>query len=146
MAILDEIFYALAREIRNEFTVDEIKNIYVDTPIQGMTKPCIFLHRIDFKHVPRVRNHAIWQYMIDMRCHPNDTTTDVQSWAIGIGERLMSAATNLTVGNLTLKAKEISQVVEDNVLHVIVKYTLPVRKIENEVADMETLEYGVYIK
>ena len=52
----------------------------------------------------------------------------------------------LTVCDQRVKARNVSWRVEDDVLHVLLKYSYRVLRKPEEVPDMETLTYGERIK
>lgn len=141
-----EVISALAQSIRGSFTTTEFVKLYKDTPVQNMQKPCVFLHSVFTNHEPRMRDSAMWHYIIDIRCHPSTSETNIHTWARGIVVKMLDVVTRLKLGNTYIKATDVEWNTEGNVLHVIVKYSLSVRKVLEELPDMELLEYGEHIK
>lgn len=148
MAVLDgqEVISALAQSIRAAFTTAEFVKLYKDTPVQNMQKPCVFLHSVNTNHQPRMRNNAMWHYIVDVRCHPKDNATDIHTWARGVAVRMLDVVTRLQIGNTKIKATDVEWNIEGGVLHVIVKYSISVRKTPEDIPDMETLEYGEHVR
>ena len=149
MSVLDgqEVISAISLKIRSTFTSEEIVKIYKDTPIQNMQKPCVFLHSVESDHTPRMRNRATWGFIVDVRCHPKDGSTDFQTWARGIAVRVINAVEQIQVSGQTVKASRIGWNTEGGVLHVIIKYSFGVVKSnEEEIPNMENLEYGNHIR
>lgn len=136
----------MATNIRNTFTTTELPNIYIDTPLQGMVKPCAFIHRVDWAHEPAMRTDANWRFIMDVRCHPTDTATDVESWADKMAVKLLNALTWIKLGTLQIKAYRIQWNVVDNVLHFMTYYQFRVKRAPNTYPLMEILTYGEHIR
>ena len=84
--------------------------------------------------------------MIDVRVHPEDNQTNVNSWAREIATGLIDALNVITVSNQAVKSSNIEYRVEDNVLHFIVSYAFKVIRITDAVPDMHKMQYGQHIK
>jgi hypothetical protein len=142
----DDVVSAVARNIRSNFSDADIKTIYKNLPQQNIQKPYAFIHQINAEHINRIRNRADWVFMLDVRVHPKDGQTDVQSWARAIALKLICALNVITISNQPVKARSIEYRVEDNVLHFIVSYKYGVLCVQDEMPDMQTLEYGERLK
>lgn len=141
-----EVVSELAKQLRSRFSEQEFTEIYKDKPVQSMKTPCIFIHSVETIHTPELRNYAWWDNIIDIRCHPGKMRTDIQTWARSLGPMILDCVAQVTVVGQKVKAKSATWRVEDDVLHVIVKYSYRVMRKPEEVPDMETLIYGERIK
>lgn len=141
-----EVVSELAKQLRSRFSEQEFTEIYKDKPVQSMKTPCIFIHSVETIHTPELRNYAWWDNIIDIRCHPGKMRTDIQTWARSLGPMILDCVAQVTVVGQKVKAKNATWRVEDDVLHVIVKYSYRVMRKPEEVPDMETLIYGEKIK
>lgn len=141
-----EVVSGLAKQLRSRFSEQEFTEIYKDKPVQSMKTPCIFIHSVESIHTPELRNYAWWDNIIDIRCHPGKMRTDIHTWARSLGPMILDCVAQVTVAGQPVKAKNATWRVEDDVLHVIVKYSYRVMRKPEEVPDMETLIYGERIK
>lgn len=141
-----EVVSELAKQLRSRFSEQEFTEIYKDKPVQSMKTPCIFIHSVETIHTPELRNYAWWDNIIDIRCHPGKMRTDIQTWARSLGPMILDCAAQVTVVGQQVKAKSVTWRVEDDVLHVIVKYSYRVMRKPEEVPDMKNLIYGERIK
>ena len=141
-----EVVSELAKQLRSRFSEQEFTEIYKDKPVQSMKTPCIFIHSVETIHTPELRNYAWWDNIIDIRCHPGKMRTDIQTWARSLGPMILDCVAQVTVVGQKVKAKNATWRVEDDVLHVIVKYSYRVIRKPEEVPDMETLIYDEKIK
>ena len=114
--------------------------------MQSMKTPCIFLHSVETTHTPDLRKYAWWDHIIDIRCHPGKMRTDIHSWARALGPMITDCVQTVTVDNQQVKMRESTWRVEENVLHVIVKYRFRVMQKTEEIPDMQTLTYGERLK
>lgn len=148
MAVLtgEDVVSAVATRVRSAFSTNEIKAIYKDLPQQNLKKPYAFIHQVNATHTNLLRNRARWGFIIDIRVHPEDERTDVQTWARGIALKLVDAVNTITVDNKPVKSTSLEAKVENNVLHVIASYSYGVIRVETEVPDMGTLTYGDKVK
>lgn len=142
----DNVVSAIARNIRSKFAKTDIKEIYKELPQQNVQKPYAFIHQINAEHENQMRNSANWTFMLDIRVHPKDGQTDIQSWARSLAIRLIDALNIITISGQSVKSKSIEYKVEDNVLHFIVSYAYRVIRVEDNVPDMENLTYGEHLK
>lgn len=141
-----EVVSQIAMRLRSRFSDKEFAEIYKDKPVQSMKTPCIFIHSVETIHTPELRGYAWWDHVIDIRCHPGRMRTDIQTWARSLGPMILSTVERLTVAEQEVKVKNATWRVEDEVLHVIVKYSYRVLHQPEEVPDMQTLTYGERIK
>lgn len=142
----DNVVSAVSVNIRQKFSKAELKAIYKNLSQQNTQKPCAFIHQINFEHQNEMRNRANWSYMIDVRVHPEDNQTDVQSWAREVSLKLIEAINIITVSGQAVKARSIECKVEDGVLHAIASYAYKVVHVVDEAPDMQNLLYGERLK
>lgn len=136
----------IAKRLRSRFSVKEFAEIYKDKPVQSMKTPCIFIHLVETTHAPDLGNYAWWDHIIDIRCHPGRMQTNIHTWARSLGPMIVDCVGRITVDNQQVKAKDATWRIEDDVLHVIVKYHFRVLQKPEDVPDMQTLTYGGRIK
>lgn len=142
----DCVVSAVAKNVRSQFSKEDLKELYKELPQQGVQKPYAFIHQINAEHQNQMRNSANWTFMLDIRVHPKDHETDIQSWARGVAFKLIEAVNIITVSGQSVKARKTEYSVQDNVLHFIVSYEFRVIHAESEVPDMENLLYGGHLK
>lgn len=141
-----EIKEAMSKNIRQRFSTDEFINIYLDKPVQSMVKPCVFINRVNWAHEPAMNTDANWRFIMDVRCHPTDTATDVESWADKVAVKLLDALTWITLGTLQIKAYDVQWNVVDNVLHFMPRYQFRVKKQVMNDPLMQVMHYGEHVK
>lgn len=148
MAVLtgEEVVSSVATNIRAAFTTAELKVIYKDTPLQNIKKPYAFIHQINAEHQNEMRGRAEHNFMIDVRVHPEDIQTNIQTWGRAMATKMLDALNTITVSTQSVKSRVIEWRVEDNVLHVIARYAFKVIYVEQSVPDMENMIYGTGIK
>lgn len=142
----DTVVSAVALNIRQYFNKTELKAIYKNLPQQNIQKPYAFIHQINAEHQNEMRNRANWVFMLDVRVHPEDGQTDINSWARGVALKLIDAINIITVSGQSVKARSIEYKVEGDVLHFIVSYAFKVLRVEDDGPDMENLLYGQRLK
>lgn len=142
----EEVVSAISKNIRCYFSTEEIKAIYKNLPQQNIQKPYAFIHQISSEHKNEMRNRASWSFILDIRVHPSDKQTNVQSWSRSVATKLIEATNIITVGGQSVKARSIEHRVEDGVLHVIVSYAFRVIHIEEDIPDMRNLLYGEHLR
>ena len=142
----EDVVSAIAINVRSNFSTSEIKKIYKDLPQQNIQKPYAFIHQIQGSHQNELKNRATWNYLLDVRVHPENTQTNIQTWARGIALKLLKALNVITISGMAVKGKSIEWKVEDGVLHFIVSYSFRVIDIREDIPDMQTLAYGERIK
>ena len=142
----EDVVSAVSINIRRRFSRERIKALYKNMPQQNIQKPYAFIHQIDAQHQNEMRNRANWTFMLDIRVHPEDGQTDIQSWARGIALDLIEAINIITVSGQAVKARSIEYKVEEGVLHFIVSYSYKVLRVEDNVPDMQNLSYGEHLK
>lgn len=141
-----ELISSMAEKLRSRFSEQQIKAIYKDTPTQSVVTPYIFLHSVETSHTPQLRRYAMWDHIIDIRCHPEKMRLNIQTWARSLAIMIIDTVKYLTVSDQQVKAKSISWKVEDNVLHIIATYSFRVVEVPESIPDMQILEYGQRIK
>lgn len=142
----EDVVSAVSINVRRRFSKERIKAIYKNLPQQNIQKPYAFIHQISAQHQNEMRNRANWTFMLDIRVHPKDNQTDIQSWAREIALDLIESINIITVSGQAVKARSIEYKVEDNVLHCIVSYSYKVLHLEDDVPDMQNLLYGEHLK
>ena len=142
----EDVVSAVATNVRSQFSTSEIKAIYKDLPQQNIKKPYAFIHQVNVTHTNLLKNRARWGFIIDIRVHPEDERTDIQTWARGIALRTIEAVNKITIAGQPVKATSIEYKVESDVLHVIVSYSYGVLHVDSEAPDMQTMSYGEKIK
>ena len=142
----EDVVSAISTNIRSMFSKTELKAIYKNSPVQNIQKPYAFIHQINSEHHNLMKNRANWITMLDIRVHPDDGQTDVQSWARGVALKLIDAINIITISGQPVRARSIEWRVEDNVLHFIVSYAFRVIRIEEDIPSMENLSYGGRLK
>ena len=136
----------IAARLRRRFSNQEFAEIYKDKPVQSMKTPCIFIHSIETTHTPDRGRYAWWDHIIDIRCHPGRMQTNVHTWARSLGPMIVECVSYITIDGQQVKAKDATWRVEDDVLHVIVKYGYRILQKPEDVPHMQTLAYGERIK
>jgi hypothetical protein len=141
MAVLtgEEVVSGVAINVRSAFSEAEIKKIYKNKPVQGMEKPCVFVHQINADQQNELRGRANRNFLIDVRVHPEDSRADVNSWARVIAERVINAINKIQVSGQQVKARSTEWNVTDGVLHVIMGYSFKVVEVAIPYTKMETL-------
>lgn len=142
----EDVVSAVSKQVRSKFSTAEIKAIYKDLPQQNIKKPYAFIHQVNATHTNQLRNKARWGFIIDIRVHPEDEQTNVQTWARDISVRMIEAVNIITISGHSVKSTSLEYRVEDNTLHFIVSYSFGVLHIEDAAPDMETMTYGEKIK
>ena len=141
-----EIVSEIGTRLRSRFSTTEFVEIYKDKPVQSMKTPCAFIHSVETIHTPDIGNYAWWDQIIDIRCHPSRMQTNIYSWARKLGPLILDCVERLTIDDQQVKTQDATWRVEDDVLHVIVKYRYRVMRVLEDVPDMQTLTYGERIK
>lgn len=141
-----EIVSSLAMQLRSRFSSQEFAEIYKDKPVQSMKTPCIFIHSVETTHIPDVGKYAWWDNIIDIRCHPGRMQTNIHTWARTVGPIIVECASVVAIDDQGVRAREATCRVEDDVLHVIVKYKYRVMHVTDDAPDMQTLTYGERLK
>lgn len=142
----EDVVSAVSKQVRSRFSTAEIKAIYKDLPQQNIKKPYAFIHQVNATHTNQLKNKAKWGFIIDIRVHPEDEQTNVQTWARDISVRMIEAVNIITISGQSVKSTSLEYKVEDNVLHFIVSYSYGVVRMEDDVPNMETIAYGDRIK
>lgn len=142
----DDVVSAVSKNIRQRISKERLKALYKELPQQNIQKPYGFIHQINAQHKNEMRNRAEWNFMLDIRIHPEDDRVDIQSWAREMALDLIEAINIIAVSGQAVKARSIEYKVEDKVLHCIVSYSYKVLHIEDEAPDMQNLLYGEHLK
>lgn len=142
----EDVISAVSLNVRQMFSKAELKAVYKNLPEQNIQKPYAFIHQLNAEHHNERGNRAEWRFMLDIRVHPEDDRTDVQSWARSIALKLIEAVNIITIGGQAVKSISMEYRVEDNVLHFIVSYKYKVIHVQDDIPDMQTLLYGETLK
>ena len=142
----EDVVSAISKQARAAFSKDEIKAIYKDLPQQNIQKPYAFIHQVNATHTNQLRNTGRWGFIIDIRVHPEDERTNVQTWARGIALRMIEVVNKIAIDGKPVKSTSLEYKVEENVLHVIGSYSFRVVQIEDKGPNMETMTYGERVK
>lgn len=142
----EDVVSAMSINIRNAFSKAELKAIYKNSPQQNIQKPFAFIHQLNFEHQNQMRNSANWIHLLDVRVHPEDGQTDIQSWAREVAPKLIEALNIITISGQAVKSRSIEWKVEDDVLHFIVSYAYRVIRPTSDIPDIQSLRYGRHIK
>lgn len=141
-----ELVSEIGTRLRSRFSEKEFAEVYKDKPVQSMKTPCIFIHSVETIHTPDLKEYAWWDHIIDIRCHPGRMQTNIHTWARSLGPMILDVVERITVEGQRVKTRDATWKVEDDVLHVIVKYQYRVLRSTEEAPDMQTLTYGERIK
>lgn len=141
-----DVVSAIATKLRSRFSQTEIAKIYKNKPVQSMVTPCAFIHLIETSHNPDLANYAWWDHILDIRIHPSKSCSDINTWAQTLSPMLTECVEYITISGQSVKSEYVRCKVEDNVLHILVKYKYRVYRVLDEVPDMQTLHYGEAIK
>lgn len=137
----EDVLSGIAVKLSSLPKTDIIK-IYKNKPLQGMVKPCAFLHQIDYAQTSEMRNRANRDYLVDIRVHPDEDEQVIQSWGAKLAEKVISAVSTIDVSSKPVRLKRAEWRIESDVLHVIVSYSF---KVIQEVIDttpfMENLNH-----
>lgn len=142
----EEVVSAICKNVRDRFSISDIKAIYKNLPQQNIQKPYAFIHQINANHQNEMRNRANWTFMVDVRVHPADGQTDIQAWSRGIALKLIESINIITISGQAVKSSGIEYKVEDGVLHCIASYSFKVLRVQDEMTDMQNLSYGERLK
>ena len=141
-----EVISALVTRLRARFTTNQFKEVYKDKPVQGMELPCIFVESVNTVSIAQIGRYALWEYSVDVRCHPPKMKNDIQTWARGVAVMVLETISRIQISGQQVKATRIEWRVVDDVLHVTSRYAYRVLQTGDVIPDMQTLTYGQKIK
>lgn len=143
----EDVISAVSKNIRARFSESALKKIYKNLPQQNAHKPYAFIHLINAEHKNELKSTATWTFMLDIRVHPEDERTDVQSWAREVALNLIEAINFITVDNQLVKARSVEYRVEQEVLHFMVSYSYRVIHTSGTTQPhMLSVDYGEKLK
>lgn len=119
---------------------DRIPNIFTDTPVQGLVKPCFFIHSLETNQNREMRNRARRSYFLDIRAHPPDDIENKKSWCAMIGDELFEILDEIKIAGMAVKTQEMRFEVVEDVLHFFVTYSFRVIKMVDPETKMEDLD------
>lgn len=138
----EDVLSGIALKLSSQISSAEIAKIYKNKPLQGMEKPCAFLHQIDYAQTNEMRNRANRDYLVDIRVHPADDEQKIQSWGAKLGEKILTSVSSININDKPVKLKRGEWKIESDVLHVIVSYSFKViQEITDTTPFMETLNH-----
>ena len=141
-----EVISEIVTRLRTRFTTNQFKEVYKDKPVQGMVLPCIFVESVNTVSIAQIGRYALWEYSVDVRCHPPKMKNDIQTWARGVAVMVLEAISRIQIRGQQVKATRIEWRVVDDVLHVTARYAYRVLQTGDVIPDMQTLTYGQKIK
>ena len=141
-----EVISELVTRLRARFTTNQFKEVYKDKPVQGMVLPCIFVESVNTVSIAQIGRYALWEYSVDVRCHPPKMKNDIQTWARGVAVMVLETISRIQISGQQVKATRIEWRVVDDVLHVTARYAYRVLQTGDVLPDMQTLAYGQKIK
>lgn len=141
-----EVISEIVTRLRTRFTTNQFKEVYKDKPVQGMVLPCIFVESVNTVSIAQIGRYALWEYSVDVRCHPPKMKNDIQTWARGVAVMVLETISRIQISGQQVKATRIEWRVVDDVLHVTARYAYRVLQTGDFLPDMQTLAYGQKIK
>lgn len=141
-----EVISEIVTRLRARFTTNQFKEVYKDKPVQGMVLPCIFVESVNTVSIAQIGRYALWEYSVDVRCHPPKMKNDIQTWARGVAVMVLEAISRIQISGQQVKATRIEWRVVDDVLHVTARYAYRVLQTGDVLPGMQTLTYGQKIK
>ena len=141
-----EVISELVTRLRTRFTTNQFKEVYKDKPVQGMVLPCIFVESVNTVSIAQIVRYALWEYSVDVRCHPPKMKNAIQTWARGIAVMVLEAISRIQISGQQVKATRMEWRVVDDVLHVTARYSYRVLQTGDDIPDMRTLTTGQKIK
>ena len=141
-----EVISEIVTRLRTRFTTNQFKEVYKDKPVQGMVLPCIFVESVNTVSIAQIGRYALWEYSVDVRCHPSKMKNDIQTWARGVAVMVLEAISRIQISGQQVKATRIEWRVVDDVLHVTARYSYRVLQTGDVIPDIQTLTYGQKIK
>ena len=141
-----EVISEIVTRLRTRFTTNQFKEVYKDKPVQGMVLPCIFVESVNTVSIAQIGRYALWEYSVDVRCHPPKMKNDIQTWARGVVVMVLEAISRIQISGQQVKATRIEWRVVDDVLHVTARYAYRVLQTGDVLPGMQTLTYGQKIK
>lgn len=142
----ENVISAVATAIRSKVSTSEIAEIYKDTPVQQVVRPYIFIDAIQSEETPMMGDYSMWNFIVDVRCHPTDNHTMKQTWGRNLALKLLRALSRITVASQRVKARRIEWHMEEDVLHILCSYSFRVFWQEPMAPFMETMTYGEAVK
>ena len=141
-----EVISEIVTRLRTRFPTTQFKEVYQDKPVQGMVLPCIFVESVNTVSIAQIGRYALWEYSVDVRCHPPKMKNDIQTWARGVAVMVLETISRIQISGQQVKATRIEWRVVDDVLHVTARYAYRVLQTGDVIPDMQTLTYGQKIK
>lgn len=144
----DTVVSAISTAIRAGFTTDEIKNIYKNTPKQGLIAPCAFIHLVNTQMQNELRGRGTRSFLFDIRLHQTQDFDNFETWSRNISERLFYVLNPIVIDGLYIKPwrMESRENTDNNkIMHNFFTYNFKVRVIHDEIP-MEILELTERVK
>ena len=131
-----ETVEAISRNLYREFGVGY--KIYPDIPKQGLEEPCFYIHPLSVKHEQKLGTAYRREQSFDIHYFPKEEQPSKE--LSDTEEQLYSCMEYITLGEKLYRGKEMKAEVRDGVLHFMVDYDIPLRKMEEPDAYMEELK------
>jgi hypothetical protein len=141
-----EVVSAVAYKLRTVFPEKEIPNIYKDTPLQNMIKPCFFIQVVSDSYDTFRRRGCLNSKIIDVRFHPEDNCTNRETLFTQISMRMLDALDYIMVSGQKVISSKLNCQSVDGVLHCIVTYRFNITKMNEDASPMNTLKHKEGVK
>ena len=102
-----EVISEIVTRLRTRFTTNQFKEVYKDKPVQGMVLPCIFVESVNTVSIAQIGRYALWEYSVDVRCHPPKMKNDIQTWARGVAVMVLESISRIRISGQQVKATRI---------------------------------------
>lgn len=113
--------------------------IYADHSVQNLTEPCFYICPVLAEHVQKLGAVYRRSQTFDIHYFPVDKERPSREFS-DTAERLFSCLEYITIDGKIYRGTEMSEEVQDNVLHFTVDYNIPLRKPDEPDPYMEELE------
>lgn len=140
---------AIATALRSSFTTEELKNIYRDTPTQGLIAPCAFIQQVNTSFQNELRDRGTRSYLMDIRLHQTQNFDEFETWSRDMSERILYAVNPITIDGLKIKPWliEMHENTDHNkVMHILVTYNFKVKRIDDDGIPMEILDLNEFVR
>lgn len=142
----EEVVSAVSLQIRNAFPVSEIAAVYTNKPYTEAERPYAFIHQVSAEHVNEMVTRGEWNFMLDIRVHPQRGLSTIDRWARMLAVRLLDVVNVIFVSGQQVKSRSFTWRLEEDVLHVIVTYAFKVRQAPTSGPIMEQVKITKYLK
>lgn len=144
----EEIPSAISQILSNNFNQDEIKTIYINKPEQFAeeSKPYAFVSVATVLQTRDLKPHSNRSYIVTVRVHPKTYQSDINTWGLKLGEKLLYHLKDITVKDYPVRAISMEYRLVDEVLVFDATYRLRVVDFVDKTDNnfMETLDLNFY--